>query len=164
MLRYCYLVLLIVAFPASADTVYKCVGADGKSVFSDKACGVGAEAIQYVHPETYWEKVERERAEQEAKRAAEMKELDQRLAANRKDREKSNREHERRCEARLAQQGLQIGMSKKDIQSSDLWSYPSDTSTTTTAAGVSEHWVYECDGYKSVRLLIVNERLSSIHQ
>jgi hypothetical protein len=71
--------------------------------------------------------------------------------------------HEANCASRSAQEGLEIGMSKASLFDNELWSYPDDSSKTTTQNGVKEYFVYRCDGYQSVRIFVTNGRLTSIH-
>ncbi|RMH96364.1 DUF4124 domain-containing protein [Stutzerimonas nitrititolerans] len=159
------LVLALAVAPAGAmsATIYKCVGADGKTVFSDKQCGSQAEAIEYSHPETWKERISRERAESSAR----LDELRQQEIVQRREQDarisKMKEQHRALCESRIANEGLAIGMTKSQLYDSEIWGYPDDISKTTTANAVKEYFVYKCDGYKSVRLFVTNGRLSSIH-
>lgn len=157
------LALSVASAGAMSATIYKCVGADGKIVFSDKQCGSQAEAIEYSHPETWQERIARERAESSAR----LEELSRQEIAQRRERDarvaEMKERHRALCESRIANDGLTIGMTKGQLYDSEIWGYPDDISKTTTANGVKEYFVYKCDGYKSVRLFVTNGRLTSIH-
>lgn len=149
--------------PAQAATVYKCTGEDGKVVFSDRECGVSAETIEYKHPESYTERIARELAEAKARRADQEAELNRARELRARESAERDKRHRDFCSARLAQEGLIIGMSKADLYKTRLWNFPDEVSKTTTAHGVTEYWVYKCDGYGSVRLFLRNGKLDSIH-
>lgn len=148
----------------SASKIYKCVGADGRTVFSDSACGDAPEVIHYQHPESPLDKMKRELAETKAKREAQQAvyEAEQRKRAEFNSQQKALRAAD--CRARSLQQGLAIGMQRAALLRDQLWQFPDDVSKTTTANGVTEYWVFNaCEGYGSVRLYINNGLLSSIH-
>lgn len=153
----------LASMPVSADTIFKCVDASGKTVFSDKKCSDTAESIEYKHPETWQQKLARERAEREAATAASNRRLDELQRERNAIFDQAKAKHAQLCEARSAQTGLVIGMTKSDLWQSEIWGYPDDSSKTTTANVVKEYLVYRCKGYKDVRLFVTNGRLTSIH-
>lgn len=148
---------------ASADTIYKCVDASGKTVFSDKKCSEAAEPIEFKHPETWQQKLARERAEREAAMAESSRKLEELQRERNAIFDQAKAKHARLCEARSAQTGLAIGMNRNDLWQSEIWGYPDDISKTTTANVIKEYLVYKCQGYKDVRLFLTNGRLTSIH-
>ena len=156
--------LLLASVSVSADTIYKCTGPDGKLVFSDKKCQENAERIDYQHPESWQEKIERESQEHDQAMAKMQAETEAKRAELQASIAEQNRKHQARCEARHAQYGLKIGMSKRELMSHPTWGFPNDISQTTTASGTTEYLVYECEGYGNIRLHVSNGVLDAIHQ
>lgn len=159
------LLLLFETIGASyaASKVYKCLEPSGKVVFSDSDCGNKVEVIEYKHPETYLEKHKREIKESEERRAAQAEIRAKERAEWAKFSSEQKRKHDDACRARLAQKGLYIGIDKSDLYKDSLWQFPDDVSKTTNASGVTEYWVFKCDGFGSVRLFLKNGKLTSIH-
>lgn len=154
---------VLASMSVSADTIFKCVDASGKTVFSDRKCSEAAEPIEFKHHETWQQKLTRERAEREAATAESNRRLEELQRERNAIFDQAKVKHAKLCEARSAQTGLVIGMTKNDLLENEIWGYPDDSSKTTTANVVKEYLVYKCKGYKDVRLFVTNGRLTSIH-
>lgn len=157
------LAALLLSLQLSADTVFKCVDESGHTVFSDKKCSGSAEKLDFKHPETWQERLAREKSERDAALSAQQSEYQEKRRETDIALERMKRQHEQLCSARAQQQGLVIGMTKDQLYKSDVWGYPDSTSTTTTANVVKDYLVYKCQGFKDVRLFVTNGLLTSIH-
>jgi len=160
-MRFTVVFLLVSSQAVAASTIYKCPGPNGTTVFSDKECQ--GEVIRYQHPETYLEKLNREHAEKMEQYRVRGEILDKELAEIRRKNFEQKTKEMASCIARERHRGLSIGMPKLDLMQSELWSLPADVSTTTTKSSVREHWSFPCEGAKTVRLIITNGKLTSIH-
>lgn len=160
-MRLYVFVLFLASEALAASTIYKCPGPNGTTVFSDKECQ--GEVIRYQHPETYLEKFNREHAEKMEQYRIRDEIREKELAEIRRKNYEQKTKEMAACIARERHRGLSIGMPKIDLMQSELWNFPADVSTTTTKSGVREHWSFPCEGAKTVRLIITNGKLTSIH-
>ena len=78
--------------------------------------------------------------------------------------QKMKAERAEACLGRSNGTDLQIGMSRLEILRHKFWNFPDNMSKSTTANGLTETYLYECDGYQPVRLVLVNGKLVAIHQ
>lgn len=156
------LALLLPALTYGAN-IYECPTSNGRSVLSYKICGPDTQYDQRFDAAKIRERIAQERDERHAEIVASRRRAEEAQIEREAVISQAVEQHRRLCEARLAQSGLSIGMTKMELWQSDIWGYPDDISKTTTANVVKEYLIYKCKGYKSVRLFVTNGRLTSIH-
>lgn len=155
--------LTVFSVPGLAATIFKCKDESGKLVFSDRECPNTQEVLEYKHPETWREKLDRERRESDQERAENARAHAERMKELEAASQQIRAKHQQVCIARIGGRGLAIGMSRQELSALDIWKYPSDSSSTIREGRITDYLVYDCDGFKSVRLFFVNDKLKSIH-
>lgn len=138
--------IILALMPALAGAeIYKCTGADGKVNLTDRPCA-GQVAVEVVNlpppPETGLQRRLRFEAEQ---RALEQKKQDDLIQQLRGTTELLKKESERQkalYARRIAQEGLRIGMTFKEVNDHPVWGMPRKVNNTTNSSGIRSQWIY----------------------
>lgn len=153
---------------AANGEIYKCTGADGKVNLTDRPC-VSHENAERVNlpppPETGIERRLRMEAEQ---RAAEQRKHDELIRGLRETTEVLKKESERQkalFARRVAQEGLRIGMTFKEVNDHPVWGLPNKINNTTNSHGTRSQWIYPVsvtNEYEVIYLYFRNGVLTTI--